>query len=370
MPTRLVAHLIGGWNNAHLMRRVETVLLILAAGFYFWFLSHFGLHEVVGYLRLAGWGIALTISLEAVARIANTCGWRVTITERPPALSFAETFAARIAGEAVDYTTPSAQLGGQFVTALMVRHKLPLPKGLASVAVAALAEAAGQIAFIAVALLLSLRLLKSAEALMWPIAGGFVLAVALAAAFFAVQMKRPFSYLWRAATKLEIPQAMRPEIRDSAHDADTQLLEFYAHHRPRFAISCAAYLTAWSLGPVEIWILLRLLHQPASWQIALAVEGLGLLIERATFLIPAKLVSQEGGKALILAMLGYPAQIGFAIGLLRRIKEMVWVGFGLGAFALYRTNMDSPAKSADLVAPAAQAGDILKMQQAQGEQSL
>ena len=74
---------------------------------------------------------------------------------------------------------------------------------------------------------------------------------------------------------------------------------------------------------------MRLLHQPASLQIVLLVEALGLLIERATFLIPAKLVSQEGGKALILAMLGYPPGIGFVVGFLRRIKEMVWVLFGL-----------------------------------------
>ena len=57
---------------------------------------------------------------------------------------------------------------------------------------------------------------------------------------------------------------------------------------------------------------------------------------RATFLVPAKLVSQEGGKALILAMLGYPAGIGFAIGFLRRIKEMVWVLLGLLCLMLHR----------------------------------
>ena len=71
-------------------------------------------------------------------------------------------------------------------------------------------------------------------------------------------------------------------------------------------------------------------------QIALLVEAVGLLIERATFLIPGKLVSQEGGKALILGMLGYPPGIGFVVGFLRRIKEMVWVLFGLLALMIHR----------------------------------
>jgi len=66
------------------------------------------------------------------------------------------------------------------------------------------------------------------------------------------------------------------------------------------------------------------------------VEAVGLLIERATFLIPAKLVSQEGGKALILGLLGYPAGIGFAVGFLRRVKEMVWVLIGLVSLMIHR----------------------------------
>ena len=151
--------------------------------------------------------------------------------------------------------------------------------------------------------------------------------MAFAAGFFYVQTKRPFSYLWRAAVHLDLSRIANDDMREAAAEADTLLLEFYANHRWRLAISCLCYLVAWSLGPLEIYILLLLLHEPVTWQIALLVEVFGQLIERVTFMIPAKLVSQEGGKALVMAMLGYPADVGFAVGLLRRFKEMVWVFF-------------------------------------------
>jgi hypothetical protein len=238
-----------------------------------------------------------------------------------------------------------------------------MPVGLATVVVAALAEAVGQIAFLSVALVISLRLIPVAANLYWSIVGGFTLAVTLAGAFFVVQMKRPFSHLWRAATRLDIARINTEEIRESADEADAVLIDFYARHRIRLAASCLCYAIAWSLGPLEIYILLRLLHQPASLQIALLVEAVGLLIERATFLIPAKLVSQEGGKALILGMLGYPAGIGFVVGFLRRIKEMVWVLFGLLALMIHRM----------IVQPRDDTNgrdSVMKMQRAQGEQSL
>jgi hypothetical protein len=322
------------------MKRLETLIILLALGFYVWFLKRFGFAQVLDYVRLVGWGLGFTIALEAVARMFNTLGWRVTIRDCPPNLSFAELFAARISGEAVDYVTPSAQLGGQLLMAMMVRRKLAMARGLASVAVAALAESVGQIAFITLALLISLPLGWHLHGLLWPVAGGFVVAVGLAVGFYFVQVKKPFATLWRAADKLDLPMMRGDEVRQAAHEADAMLLDFYAHRRLRIAASCLCYLLAWSMGPVEIYILLHLLYEPVTVQTVLLVEGLGLLIERATFMIPAKLVSQEGGKALILAMLGYSADIGFAIGFLRRVKEMAWVMFGLGTLTAHRLLTD------------------------------
>src|SRR5260370_33969039 len=121
------------WRLPTLMRRVETFLIVIAIGFYVWFLAHYGPGQVLGYVRLVGWGLALTIALETFSRVANTLGWRVTIADYPPRLGFIELFAARIGGEAIDCVTPSAQLGGQVWLSFAVAGKLPRPIGLAAV---------------------------------------------------------------------------------------------------------------------------------------------------------------------------------------------------------------------------------------------
>ena len=345
------------------MRRLQTLIILLALGFYVWFLGRFGWLDVARYLRYAGWGLAFTISLETAARIANTVGWRLTIIKYPANLSFGELFVARVSGEAIDYVTPSAQLGGQFVMAMMVGAKLEMAAGLASVVIASLAEALGQIGFISGGLVGGLPLAAGVHRLFLPALGGLVIVIGLAVGFLVVQMKRPFSQLWRLAAKLDLRQMADPEMIAAAGEADNQLIDFYANHRGRLLAACCCYLFAWALGPIEIFIYLRLLHQPATWTIAVLVEALGLLIERATFLIPAKLVSQEGGKALILSLLGYPADAGFAIGLLRRVKEMVWVGFGLAGLTAHRMVTerirDAGTAEALLHMPEAQRGESI-----------
>lgn len=310
--------------------------MLLALGFYAWFLRRLGVGNVYAYVRLGGWALALTCTLEAVARIANTLGWRATISEYPRRLSFGDLFSARIAGEAVDYVTPSAQLGGQFLMAVMVRNKLPIAVGLATVVVAALAEGVGQIGYVSGALLLSIHLVATLRRLFWPIVGGLVFAALLVVGFFAIQTRKPFSHLWRAAAKLNLTGEADSEVRSAATQADTLLADFYVHHRWRLLVSALGYLVAWSMGPIEIYILLWALGQRVSFEVALMVDAIGLLIERATFLIPAKLVSQEGGKALILGMLGYPPGVGFTVGFLRRIKEMAWVLLGLASLMEHR----------------------------------
>lgn len=344
------------------MRRVETILIVLSLAFYAWFLNHFGPAQILSYLRLAGWGVALTISLEGVARVVNTVGWRVTIYDCPPSLGMAQLFFARIAGEAIDYITPPS---GQFVMAMMVRQRLRMSFGLATTVVAALAEVIGQIGFITLAILVSLNMVPAGARLFWPIVGGFAIALSLAAGFFFVQQKRPFSHLWRAAARLHIGGFQSEQIGAAADEADALLLDFYAEHRTRFFVATLCYLVAWSLGPIEIYLLLYLLHQPDSLRLALLVDGVGLLLERATFLIPAKLVSQEGGKALILAMLGYRAGVGFAIGFLRRVKEMVWVLLGLLTLMIHRIVVERAQDSTDAINILA--AEVLKIRQAQGE---
>ncbi|HLH75593.1 MAG TPA: lysylphosphatidylglycerol synthase transmembrane domain-containing protein [Candidatus Binataceae bacterium] len=335
------------------MRRLETLLVVLGFAFYIWLLKCLGLHTVAQYVRVVGLGLLLTIALEALARIANTLGWRIAVTQCPAELDFAHLFAARIAGEAIDYTTPSAQLGGQFVMALMVRRRLALAAGLASVVVAALAEAVGQIGFVLGALMLSARLAATVHKLFWPLVGGLSLTVTLAVGFYLIQVNRPFSRLWKVAAKLDLAAIATDAIARSSEVADRLLAEFYQRHKPRLLASCLCYLAAWSLGPLEIYLLLGFLHQPRTLEVVLLTEALGILIERATFMIPAKLVSQEGGKALILGLLGYPPSIGFAVGLLRRIKELFWVLAGLTIFGLYRWGeRQAPAELGEIAARA------------------
>jgi len=328
------------------MRRLETLVTLIAFLFYGWFFWHFGTAGVLRYLELAWWGLIVTVCLDAFLLMASTAGWRATIIPYPNPLSFKQLFAARIAGEAIDYITPAAQLGGSLVSAMMIRDKLSIPRGLASTAIASLSQALSQLLFIVAALILSARQLPPSSGLRWLIGGGLVVTAGLTIGFYVVQVKRPFSHLLSAAGRLNITQLNADSVREGAREADASLAYFYSHEWARLARSCFCFLAGACVGPFEIYFLFSLLNQHVTFYTALLIEALAQLADRVMFMVPGKLVTREGGKALIVSVLGYSPQVGFVVGLLRHAKEMIWVLAGLLCLAVHRASLGSTIRPA------------------------
>ena len=130
--------------------------------------------------------------------------------------------------------------------------------------VASLAEAIGQIGFISTALMSGLPFEARLYHLFWPMMGGLAFAIALAIGFFFIQMKHPFSMLWKVRPSSTLAISPIPRSKPRRPRPTVCCIDFYRRHRGRLALSCLCYFFAWSMGPVEIYILLTLLHQPAT----------------------------------------------------------------------------------------------------------
>src|SRR2546428_13498019 len=72
-----------------------------------------GLNAVQLALFHVGWGMALVLSQEIVAHVLNASGWRFAFTrEVAVRFSFGELVRLRVAGDAINYLTPTATIGG------------------------------------------------------------------------------------------------------------------------------------------------------------------------------------------------------------------------------------------------------------------
>ena len=59
-----------------------------------------------------------------------------------------------------------------------------------------------------------------------------------------------------------------------------------------------------------------------------------MFIKGGSFFIPGSLGAQDGGNVLLLQAFGYSDVTGMAFALLRRFRELVWIGIGLLCLAM------------------------------------
>jgi uncharacterized membrane protein YbhN (UPF0104 family) len=163
---------------------------------------------------------------------------------------------------------------------------------------------------------------------------GLVAFVVGTALFFAVQRLRASSIAgtwisrWRFARRVE---AGLHHIQDM----DDRLVRFYTRHRGRFAGAVALAFINWLIGIGEIYYTMVFLGHPLTLAEAWIIESVAQLVRAGTFFIPASIGAQEGAFLLVYgAITGSPA-LGIAVALVRRLREIVWIGWGVALGALF-----------------------------------
>ncbi len=313
---------------ARLLRLVERLLLAAGALLLGFLIYQLDVREVATDLRMVGWGILLIIGQESIAITANTLGWWCAFTSPKPAIPFRQLLAARLAGDAVNYLTPTATIGGEFVRSRLLRGFGSSTTIVASLAVAKVSQTVGQVTFILVGLAIILDDTPLPPQVRNGVLLGLVIFSCLAAALVLGQRRGMFAPLLRLAQRLRL-SASAPDLMRRLQRLDAEIARLHVEASAPFLLSAACFFAGWCMGVVEVYLVLRFLGLPATLHTALTVEVLSVAIDGMLFFVPMKAGTQEGGKVLIFTLLGLDPAKGLTLGLLRRIRELTWAMIGL-----------------------------------------
>lgn len=314
--------------TARTLRIAERVFLIGGLVLLAYLVRELGAATVLANLRLVGWGIVPIIGQEAISYLANTLGWRAAFSEPRPRIPFTQLLQARMAGDAVNYVTPTATLGGEFVRTRLLRGLAANTSIVASVAVAKLAQTVGQIAFVIIGLAIVLDDTPMPSGIRYGLLAGLAGFSALVIGLIFVQRRGMFAPLLRLFERFGLP-ARAPEFTRRLQRLDEEIARIHANANGAFMLSSGCFFIGWCMGVVEIYLILLFLGVPVSVHRALTVEVLSVAIDGMLFFVPAKAGTQEGGKVLIFTLLGLDPAKGLALGIVRRIRELTWASIGL-----------------------------------------
>lgn len=276
------------------------------------------------------WMLAALFVLPSLfAYWVDTHGWIATFGSRRPDVPFGRLFSIRLAGEAVNQSTPFMSLGGEPVKALLVSAEgESTSQGSTAVGAARFVMTLAQVVYVALAVALGLwSLPPSSHRALWAF-GVFPGAVGVILAGLVIA---------RLATPARWRQAVRGHRVVRKHQEGvsvaTGILDFWRHHPREFGVAFACSLAGWAAMSAEFVLVARVLGHPLRWTDALAMEGLMNSITMATFFLPGNLGSQETGLVYLSGMYGLGGPFGAMMVVLRRLREIMWIFLGLGLLA-------------------------------------
>lgn len=339
-----------GVSSKRVLRIAEGVFLV--GGLVLWgsLLHALGAATVLANLRLVGWGIAPIVLQEILAHLANTLGWLMAFPRPRPPIPLPHLLAARIAGDAINYVTPTATLGGEFARARFLKGGGDTTSLVASIAVAKVSQAVGQVAFVIGGLAIVLHDTPLPPTIRHGLLAGLGVFAALAVVLVLGQRRGIFAPMWGVAQRLGLP-APPPEFTRRLQRLDEEIARFHGAATAPFFLSSLSFFIGWAWGVAEIYLILWLLGVPATLHRALAIEVLSVALDGMLFFVPAKVGTQEGGKVLIFTLLGLDPAKGLSLGILRRIRELSWALVGLLILSrrhlAVRPGPQPPARSLD-----------------------
>jgi putative membrane protein len=277
-----------------------------------------GFDAVLAAIARAGFlGLALLCLYALLVFVVLAFAWYFLLpsAQRRPVHNF---YVARLVRDSIAEISPFSPVGGMVAAArLMILKGMPGSYAAASVAADGTTEAMAQVVFLAFGLGLGFtqfRHLQGSGPLTETMLAVLLLAVPAIALLIVLQRKGAY-FAERLAGRFF------PRIKDGVpfHAA---IEDMYTSHA-RLAASSAFHLLGWVGGGVGTYISFRLVGGHIGLLNAVALEALLSTLRSIAAPVPAAIGVQEWGYAMLAPLFGLPAEMGVAVSLLKRAREIV-----------------------------------------------
>jgi putative membrane protein len=280
-------------------------------------LTHIGVTQVFGAITRVGWGGFVLILLAAMPMIALLgLAWRSLVGPLAPFWVF---FASRQLRDSATDLLPFTQIGGVVIGARAgILGGIPSIKAYSTTVVDITAELVAQAAFTILGLLIGLtRLRASPEFAAYTdtmIVGTALLVPGLAA----------FVVLQRKGSRLAAAMAARFLPKAVAHTEQfTAEIEALYRQPVKLAMSSTFHLLAWIASAVWLWVIFKMCGAEIGVMDCIAIEAILAALRAVTVFIPAALGVQEAGYAAMAQVFGLGPEVGMAVSLLKRARDVV-----------------------------------------------
>jgi len=237
-----------------------------------------------------------------------------------------------MAGYAINYLTPTAAMGGEVTKSALLAANHRGPEAASGVLIGKVCFAFAHLLFVVIGTVVCLWRIDLPRAL-WvamSVSGGLIGSGMLA--FLMIQKHGKLGSLVRWFASRKLGGTMVQKMARDISKVDEALKAFYRERPGDLVRAVCWHQLGYSLGILQTWLFLHLLHQEASWGLAAGLWFLGMWFDLLTFAVPMNVGTLEGTRILALRAIGYSSLVGMTYGLALRLAQLFWSAVGLAIY--------------------------------------
>ncbi|MBH0201822.1 MAG: flippase-like domain-containing protein [Nitrospira sp.] len=319
-----------------MLRSILLALGLLVLGLLVWHVGPGNIYDAA--LRLGPLSLLIILVPSVIMYAIEAYGWKLVLGPSAQVISFWRLFTIRTAGEVVNMTTPTAYMGGEPLKAYLLKYyNVPMAEAAASVVIAKTTLTIAEVFYILVGIVIGFLILGAGSSAGQTITAAVVSVAVLVcsiAGFVFIQQRGLFASMLWLVKKLRLRIPVLETQEEYLRSIDQTILNFYRHHRKAFSVSTGVCFFGWLAESLEVFVIITVLGDSASLWSVISIGALAALIKGGTFFIPGSLGAQDAGNLLLFQAFGYSDVTGITFALLRRFRELVWIGVGLLCLAM------------------------------------
>lgn len=328
----------GTGARAH-VKYLKFIFLFLGIALFAFVLGQTDLNQLWSCVqRVGALGACFVLGLYVFTFMTDVIGWQITFATIPPLNGrwAARLYAVRMVGEAFNNVTPTASVGGEPLKAYLLKshYRVGYTDSSASLVLSKTTNLIGLVLFLGIGFVLLFYQDVLGGAYKAIAGAGLAGLTLITVSFFLMQRLRISSIAGSRLGRSRFGGSLTRAL-EFVNNIDKQFHRFYAHHPLRFGWSVLLAFLNWWIGIIEVYVVMGLLGYELSLVDAWIIESMVQLVRASTFFIPAGLGTQETVLLLVSgAITGTPVS-GIAYALIRRFRELVWIGAGIGLWWFY-----------------------------------
>ena len=314
-------------------RRLQALLFVVGSAVFAYLVARIGVAALLADARRTGWMFVPILLLYGAVCACNAGAWWLVMAGEPSRPPFWRAWAITVASFSLNYMTPLVNVGGEPFKIAAVAPWLGLRRAAGSAVIYQMLHTLGMLLSCLTAVVLGLILLPHAPVIVALLAGAFLVLAALTLLVLtghrrgmlasALDLLHRMPLLGRLARRLEAKRATLASM-------DEQITQFYHASPRRFLQALTLEYASRCLFMAEYLLIAMSVGLDIGYARAYAIGGLAQLVQNALFVVPFEAGTKEGALYLLFQLLGLDPALGVYTAIVSRVRDLAWIGVGVG----------------------------------------